>query len=96
MTQYSKRRSHTIGYGTTNRLVKLAGWDTIVQKTGFINDAGHCMVMMTKIASRRVVMVLLNTPSNDRRTTDAITLKYWVETGEMPPATQPKSQRRHR
>jgi D-alanyl-D-alanine endopeptidase (penicillin-binding protein 7) len=79
-TQYVKQRQRVTGFRSTNRLVSKSDWNVIVQKTGYIGDAGRCMVVMTTIAARRVIMVILNTPSNNARIQDAISLKYWIET----------------
>lgn len=84
--EYSTTKSYhadTSGRGqqfnTTNGLVKQDDWDVILQKTGYIADAGRCMVIITTVAARRVVMILLNTPSSKARQRDAKGLKYWVE-----------------
>lgn len=78
-TQYVKQRQQLVAFRSTNKLVSKPDWTVIVQKTGYINDAGRCMVMMTTIGTRRVVMVILNTPSNDARVQDAIKIKRWIE-----------------
>lgn len=97
MTKYVKRHPRTIGYGTTNRLVRSGKWDLVLQKTGFINDAGHCMVMMTNIDMRRITIVFLNTPSNDVRALDAIRIRYWLEhNGEFMPEATRRTRRHHR
>jgi D-alanyl-D-alanine endopeptidase (penicillin-binding protein 7) len=77
-TDYHKHHRF-IGFGTTNKLVSVNRWNVLIQKTGYIQDAGHCLVMMTTIAARNVIIVLLNTPDNHKRALDAITLMYWLE-----------------
>lgn len=72
------------GFGTTNRLVTRSDWDIRVQKTGYIRRAGHCVVMMTVVADRRVVIVLLDAISNRVRARDAVSIKYWLENDEVP------------
>lgn len=66
-------------YSTTNRLVRNHNWHIDVQKTGFINDAGGCLVMMATIATRKVIIVLLNAPGNNERAADANTIRKWLE-----------------
>lgn len=88
MTTYYKDRHRKIGFGTTNRLVSANKWNVLVQKTGYIRDAGHCVVMMTTVASRKVIIVLLNTPNNQLRARDAISLMYWVEHNTVPTNTE--------
>lgn len=75
--QMRKKKPQT--FGTTNRLVAMTDWDIVAQKTGYIAAAGRCMVMMTKIATKRVIIILLNAPSNNARAGDAISIKKWME-----------------
>lgn len=84
-TQYVKNKQRVVGFHSTNRLTKDSNWNLIVQKTGYINDAGRCMVVMAMIGARRVVMVLLDTPSNNARIHDAISLRYWIENNAIMP-----------
>lgn len=81
-TETSKR---TQQFNTTNGLVRRDDWEVLLQKTGYIADAGRCMVVITTVAARRVVMILLNTPSTKARQRDARGLKYWVEHNEIMP-----------
>ncbi|MEY4585229.1 MAG: hypothetical protein RJB10_1726, partial [Pseudomonadota bacterium] len=52
--------ARTLQYNTTNRLVKNPEWEIGLQKTGFISEAGQCLVMQTKIAGRKLIMVFLD------------------------------------
>ena len=74
-----------LGFNNTNALVKSAEWNIQVSKTGFIREAGKCLVMMTTIASRPVVIVLLDSLGSYTRVADAIRVKYWLETGQSMP-----------
>ena len=76
-----------LGFNNTNSLVKSGTWDIQVSKTGFIREAGKCLVMMTTIASRQVVIVLLDSYGRLTRIGDANRVKHWLETGEALPAT---------
>jgi D-alanyl-D-alanine endopeptidase (penicillin-binding protein 7) len=77
-----------IGFNNTNRLVKDSDWDIQVSKTGFIREAGKCLVMMATISSRPVVIVLLDSLGRYTRVADAMRVKYWLETGETMPQPQ--------
>ena len=50
----------TLGFNNSNALVKNAAWDIQLQKTGYIREAGRCVVMLATIASRPMVIVLLD------------------------------------
>ena len=68
-----------VQFNTTNRLVKNPDWDIGVQKTGFINEAGQCLVMQTKIAGRKLIMVFLDSAGKLSRIGDAERVRRWVE-----------------
>jgi serine-type D-Ala-D-Ala endopeptidase (penicillin-binding protein 7) len=81
----------TLHFNNSNALVKSDGWDISVQKTGFIREAGRCVVMFTKIAQRPVVMVLLDSVGKYSRLGDAQRVKTWMETGEVLEIPKPKA-----
>lgn len=66
-------------FNNTNPLVKSASWDIGVSKTGFINEAGRCLVMQAKINKRPVVIVLLDSAGKQTRVGDANRIKKWME-----------------
>lgn len=66
-------------FGTTNYLVKSPEWDIGIQKTGFINEAGRCLVMQAMVAGRNVVMVFLDSKGKQSRTGDANRMRKWLE-----------------
>lgn len=74
-----------IGFNNTNSLVRGGEWDIQVSKTGFIREAGKCLVMLANIASRPTVIVLLDSYGKLTRVGDANRVKYWLETGEAMP-----------
>ncbi|VWX63566.1 Murein-DD-endopeptidase. Serine peptidase. MEROPS family S11 [Burkholderiales bacterium 8X] len=75
-------------YNTTNRLVKSPDWDIGLQKTGYISEAGQCLVMQARIAGRKVIMVFLDSAGKLSRIGDAERVKRWVEATHMSnPAT---------
>jgi D-alanyl-D-alanine endopeptidase (penicillin-binding protein 7) len=71
-------------YRNTNLLIGKQDWDIAVQKTGFTNDAGQCLVMQTKIDGRLVNMVFLNSFGSLTRTADARRIRRWMEAQSMP------------
>ena len=83
-----------IGYNNTNSLVRSAQWDIQLSKTGFIREAGKCLVMLANVASREVVIVLLDSYGRLTRVADANRVKRWLETGQSLPAAQPVKSRR--
>jgi D-alanyl-D-alanine endopeptidase (penicillin-binding protein 7) len=71
-------RGRQLVYNNTNRLVRKSDWDIQISKTGFINEAGECLVMLTRIDNRDVAIVLLNAASRTR-IADAVRLRTLVE-----------------
>ena len=84
--RYSTSRGFTIrsgrrmvAYHNTDSLVARSSWHIVVQKTGFTNAAGHCLVMQAVIDHRTVVMVLLNSWGKYTRVADARRVRQWTE-----------------
>jgi D-alanyl-D-alanine endopeptidase (penicillin-binding protein 7) len=75
--------NRTLQYNTTNRLVRSPDWDIGVQKTGYISEAGQCLVMQTKIAGRKLIMVFLDSAGKLSRIGDAERVRRWVEATHM-------------
>ena len=65
-------------FHTTNALVRSPAWDIALQKTGFINEAGRCLVMQAKMAGRKLIMVFLDGTGKYSRTGDAERVRRWV------------------
>ncbi|WP_316667908.1 D-alanyl-D-alanine endopeptidase [Ralstonia psammae] len=79
----------TLHYVNTNRLVRGGEWDIGLQKTGFINEAGRCLVMQANVHGRNVVMVFLDSAGNLTRFADATRVRNWLERNpHIEPATQ--------
>ena len=72
---------HKLQYNNTNRLVKSDRWDIGLQKTGYISEAGQCLVMQTKVAGRQLIMVFLDSVGKLSRLGDAERVRRWVEAG---------------
>lgn len=85
--QYTTTATHSVDgwngremrFTNTNPLVKNASWDIGVSKTGFINEAGRCLVMEATINQRPVIIVLLNSVGKSTRIGDAQRIKKWIE-----------------
>ncbi|NML63084.1 D-alanyl-D-alanine endopeptidase [Massilia sp. RP-1-19] len=73
-----------VQYRNTNYLVSLPDWDIGLQKTGFINEAGRCLVMQTIIQGRAVIMVFLDSKGKQSRTADAGRMRRWLEALKPP------------
>jgi len=73
----------TLQFNNTNRLVKNPDWNIGLQKTGFINEAGHTLVMQTKIAGRKLIMVFLDSAGKFSRLADAERVRRWVESNPL-------------
>ncbi len=67
-------------FNNTNALVKSNQWDINVSKTGFISEAGRCLVMHVKIEGRRLAIVLLDSFGKASRLGDANRIRKWLET----------------
>ena len=84
--EYSTDAEHTVYVGpyalvfrNTNALVDRPDWQVDVQKTGYISEAGRCLVMQTTIDGRPVVIVLLNSHGRLTRIADARRIRSWLE-----------------
>jgi D-alanyl-D-alanine endopeptidase (penicillin-binding protein 7) len=67
-------------FRTTNALVRSPSWDIGLQKTGFINEAGRCLVMQAKMAGRQLIMVFLDSAGKYSRIADAERVRRWINT----------------
>jgi D-alanyl-D-alanine endopeptidase (penicillin-binding protein 7) len=87
--EYSTDRSYDVRIGrrvvrfrSTDSLTSRPDWDIVVQKTGYISQAGRCLVMQTVIDERTVVIVLLNSYGKRTRVADARRIRRWMEASE--------------
>jgi serine-type D-Ala-D-Ala endopeptidase (penicillin-binding protein 7) len=69
----------TLQYNNTNRLVKNPAWDIGLQKTGYISEAGRCLVMQTQVSGRKLIMVFLDSAGKLSRLGDAERVRQWLE-----------------
>ena len=85
--EYSTREYATVrvsgrpmNYRNTNGLVRNSQWHIDLSKTGYISEAGRCLVMRAKFNSREVIMVLLDSWGRQSRIGDANRIRKWLET----------------
>jgi serine-type D-Ala-D-Ala endopeptidase (penicillin-binding protein 7) len=71
--------NRTLQYNNSNRLIRNPDWEIGLQKTGYISEAGRCLVMQTKVAGRKLIMVLLDSQGRSSRSQDAERVRRWVE-----------------
>jgi serine-type D-Ala-D-Ala endopeptidase (penicillin-binding protein 7) len=68
-----------INFVNTNQLVRNSDWQIGLSKTGYINEAGKCLVMQAMIANQPVVIVLLDSWGRLTRVGDANRIRKWLE-----------------
>lgn len=74
--------ARNVHFRNTNRLVRNGDWDIGLQKTGYIAEAGRCLVMQAQLSGRKLIMVLLDSAGKYSRIGDAERIRKWVS--EMP------------
>jgi D-alanyl-D-alanine endopeptidase (penicillin-binding protein 7) len=84
--QYSTDQAHSVRVGrrtlefrNTDQLVRSPAWNIIVQKTGYITEAGRCLVIKALIRDREIVIVLLDSFGRYTRVADAQRIRKWLE-----------------
>ena len=78
--------NRSMQFNNTNRLVNNPAWQIGLQKTGYISEAGRCLVMQATVAGRKLIMVFLDSAGSLTRIADAERVRRWVESG---PAAKP-------
>jgi D-alanyl-D-alanine endopeptidase (penicillin-binding protein 7) len=80
-SQYTVRLANgrKMQFTNSNRLVRSAAWDIGLSKTGYISEAGRCLVMQAQIAGTPVIIVLLDSWGHMTRIGDANRIKKWIE-----------------
>jgi D-alanyl-D-alanine endopeptidase (penicillin-binding protein 7) len=69
----------TTEFHNTDALVRNPTWNIIVQKTGYISEAGHCLVLRAAVEGRSVIIVLLDSIGKRTRVADAQRVRQWLE-----------------
>jgi D-alanyl-D-alanine endopeptidase (penicillin-binding protein 7) len=85
LSVYPYKKKGALKYANTNRLLKNEKWSIELSKTGYINEAGRCLVMQADIAGQPVVIVLLNSFGKLTPFGDANRIKKWIENGVKQP-----------
>jgi D-alanyl-D-alanine endopeptidase (penicillin-binding protein 7) len=70
-------------FGNTNALVRSDNWEIGLSKTGYISEAGRCLVMQARVADKPVVIVLLDSAGKMTRVGDANRIKRWMESASL-------------
>lgn len=73
--------ARTMRFSNTNPLVRSSNWEIELSKTGYIKEAGRCLVMKARLSGRPTVIVLLDSWGKNTRVGDANRIKNWVEGG---------------
>ncbi len=76
-----RKPRYQLSYGNTNPLVRRADWQLGLSKTGYLTEAGRCLVMVTRMNEQDVVIVLLNSFGTRSPIGDAGRIRRWLETG---------------
>jgi len=74
-----RARGGPVSFSNTNSLVRSDSWDIELSKTGYISQAGRCLVMHMRIASRDLVVILLDSWGKYTRIADARRIRKWLE-----------------
>ncbi len=75
--------NRTLQFNNTNRLVRNPAWQIGLQKTGYISEAGRCLVMQATVAGRKLIMVFLDSAGTLTRIADAERVRRWVESSPV-------------
>lgn len=78
-----RRTGWKVRFVNTNRLVRNRQWDIELSKTGYIADAGHCLLMRAEIAERPVTLVLLNSWGELTKYGDANRIRKWLDRADQ-------------
>ncbi len=79
---------YDLGYGNTNPLVASSKWQVAMSKTGYLTEAGRCLLMVANIDDRNLLMVFLNSFGKRSPIGDAGRVRRWITTGDSGPVSQ--------
>jgi serine-type D-Ala-D-Ala endopeptidase (penicillin-binding protein 7) len=77
--EYVEIRGRMHRFGNTNSLVRSPEWEIGLSKTGYIREAGRCLVMQAWLLKQPVIIVLMDSDGRYTRTADAVRIKKWLE-----------------
>jgi len=84
---------YRLPYGNTNPLVRSKRWNVLLSKTGYLREAGRCLVMVAEVDGAPITMVFLDSLGKRTPLGDAGRVRRWITTGESGPV--PHSARRY-
>jgi D-alanyl-D-alanine endopeptidase (penicillin-binding protein 7) len=87
--------NRSLQFRNTNGLVKSPEWEIGLQKTGYISEAGRCLVMQAKLAGRHLIMVFLDSAGKYSRIGDAERVRRWI-TASVPAAVPAALEPQHK
>lgn len=100
IAQMTSQRSRTVVVNgrpwmvrSTNRLVGAPGWQVLLSKTGFTNDAGRLLAMRAQAGGRTVTIVLMGAAAPSQRTRDALAVRRWLTGGTLQAAASTRGAR---
>ena len=82
-------KGRMLDFRNTNALVRSDNREIGVSKTGYISEAGRCLVMQARVADKPVVIVLLDSAGKMTRVGDAMRIKRWMESASLTPERRP-------
>jgi len=77
-----RKPNYSLGFRNTDHLVGKPNWNITLTKTGFTNEAGHCLVLVTSMGNRPMALVILDAYGKYTHFADATRIRNWVETGK--------------
>jgi len=89
-----KVKGRSVAFRNTNRLVGKSGWDISLSKTGFTNEAGHCLIMRIQQSGKNATLVLLNAPGGGSTFADARNIRQFLTGKPAAPTRVAKSRSR--
>ncbi len=78
-----KKPRYILGYTNTNALIRAGHKDVLLSKTGYLDEAGRCLIMLRRIANKQVIMVFLDSFGKRSPIGDANRVKKWLQTGKQ-------------
>ncbi len=84
---YIQNRTHAVNFNNTNGLVRAGEWQIGLSKTGYISEAGRCLVMQAQLAGEPMIIVLMDSEGKLTRIGDANRVRKWMEFNIEPKIT---------
>jgi D-alanyl-D-alanine endopeptidase (penicillin-binding protein 7) len=84
---YVNGHTYAVNFNNTNGLVRAGQWQIGLSKTGYISEAGRCLVMQAQIAGQPMIIVLLDSNGKMTRIGDANRVRKWMEYNSEPNVT---------